>query len=68
MTTAIHQDAIARHQAAIAKLQKSISDREDNLKNAKCVSTQFLIPINHLHQWEKSQLEVLELELQAMKP
>jgi hypothetical protein len=67
MTKAIHQDAIAGHKAAIAKLQKSISDREVQFKNGKHVSPRFLPRINHLHQWEVSQLEILELELKGMQ-
>ena len=67
MTTVIHQDAIAGHEQAITKLRESITEREANLKNAKYVSPQYLTRINHLHQWEKSQLEILELELRGMQ-
>jgi hypothetical protein len=63
----IKTDAIAGHKAAIKALKVSIAQREELLSTSKYVSPTYLIPINHLHQYEINRLELLQLELKEME-
>ena len=63
----INQDAIIGHQNAIANLKKSIAERDRLIATATYITPSFLPVLHKIHVTELDQLQVLELELQAMQ-